>query len=267
MEVYDFTSYKDYVLARVKAMPHNGHGQFMRIAKHVGVNPVVVSQVLKGNRDFSEEQALRLTNFFGMSALESEYFMRMVAREKAGTHDLKRFHDDALSALKKQANSVKNRAAQFLELDESTRSVFYSDYIFSAVRLLTSIEKFQNADAIAEHLEIGHARVNEILEFLKSVGMVKEENGRLSIGVRSTHLDAQSRFINNHHRNWRLKGLEGLNNKTPDDMFYSGPCTISLENFLELRKELVGVIASLTKRAPSSDPEVLACLNIDWFKI
>ncbi len=266
MEVYDYSSYKDYILARVKAMPRGGHGQFMKMAKHIGANPVVVSQVMKGDRDFSDEQALRLTDFFGLTTMESEYFMRMVALEKAGTHDLKRFHRDALAALKRQAHATKNRVAAHQELDDSTKSVFYSDWIYSAVRLLTTIEGYQTADAIAEHLDISHARVNEIVEFLLSVGLVRKEGDRLAIGVLSTHLDAQSRFVNNHHRNWRIRGLQALNTRTPDDLFYTAPCTLSQDDFMILRKEMVQLMASLTKRVPNSEPRTLACLNIDWFK-
>ncbi len=266
MEVYDFSSYKEYVLARVKAMPRGGHGQFMKMAKHIGANPVVVSQVMKGDRDFSEEQALRLADFFGLTTMESEYFMRLVAMDKAGTHDLKRFHREALAALKRQAHATKNRVAAFQELDDSTKSIFYSDWIYGAVRLLTTIEKFHTADAIAEHLDLSHSRVNEIVEFLISVGLVKKEGDHLEIGVRSTHLDAQSRLVNNHHRNWRIRGLQALNTRTPDDLFYTAPCTLSHDDFMILRKEMVEVIASLTRRVPNSEPQTLACFNIDWFK-
>ncbi len=267
MEIYSFSSYKDFVLARVKAMPRGGHGQFMKIAKHIGANPVVVTQVLKGQRDFSEEQALRLCNFFGLAALESEYFMRLVAMEKAGTHDLKRFHRDALAALKRQAHTAKSRVAEFKELDEAAKSVFYSDWIYSAVRLLTSIDKIKGPDDLAEHLGLSHARVNEILEFLTGAGLVKSDKNGLYMGVRSTHLDAQSRFVNNHHRNWRIKGLAALNAATPDDLFYTGPCTLSHDDFMALRKELVDVVASMTKKVPDTNPEFLACMNIDWFKV
>lgn len=266
MEVYEFSSYKEFILARVKAMPRGGHGQFMKMAKHIGANPVVVSQVLKGHRDFTEEQALRLTDFFGLTTMESEYFMRLVALEKAGTHDLKRFHREALAALKRQAHATRNRLAQNQELDDSTKSIFYSDWIYGAIRLLTAIEKYGTADAIAEYMELSLGRVNEILEFLISVRLVKKDGDRLAIGMGSTYLDAHSRFVNNHHRNWRLRGLQALNTRTPDDLFYTGPCTMSEENFLILRKEFVAMIASFTKKVADSEPEILACLNVDWFK-
>lgn len=248
-------------------MPKNGHGQLMKIAKHIGVNPVVVTQVLKGPRDFSEEQALRLTNYLGLNALESEFFMRLTSLERAGTHDLKQFHREAMKNIKRQAQTPKSRVAVHQELDEPTKSIFYSDWIFSAVRLLTTIVQYRSVDALAERLSLSRARVAEIVEFLINANLIEMSKGDLRITVNSTHVDASSRFVNNHRRNWRLKGLESINRSTPDDLFYSGPCAISEENFKILRSELVEVIASLSKRAPTAKPEALACMNIDWFKI
>lgn len=268
MEIFNYNSYRIYVQDRVKAMPKNGHGQFMKIAKHIGANPVVVTQVLKGSREFSEEQALRLTNYLGLNALESEYFMRLTALERAGTHDLKQFHKEALNQLRRQAQSAKGKSQAAHEIDEPTKSIFYSDWIYSGIRLLSSIEAFSNIDAIAERLKIPRARVAEIVEFLVRAGLSRyNDKGELDLGVVSTHVDAQSRFVNNHRRNWRLKGLEALNKSTQEELFYSGPCALSENVFQELRAELLEIVASLTRKAPREEPQVLACLNIDWFKV
>lgn len=268
MDIFEFSSYKKYVLERVEAMPRRGHGQFTKIATHIGASPVIVTQVLKGPREFSDEQALRIANYLGLKPLESEYFMRLVLLEKAGTHDLKVFHRQALDQLRRAGQAVKNRVAPHKELDDSTKSIFYSDWVYSAARSLTSLEEFRTPEAIAERLGISLSRVNEIVEFLIQVGLLAlDAKGRLKPGVAQTHLDAQSRFINNHRRNWRLKALEGLNKTTPDELFYSGPCTISQKDFADLRLEFTKAISALSQKVSATDPELLACLNIDWFKV
>jgi uncharacterized protein (TIGR02147 family) len=267
-EIYKFMSYKEYIEKRIKAMPRNGHGQMTRLASHVGVNPVIVTQVLKGERDFNEEQGLRVANYFGLNSIETEYFMRLVAFERSGTHDLKQFHRHALETLKKQAMMVKNRVAEHRELDDSTKSVFYSDWAYSAVRLLTSVPDTRTPEALAERLGLSHGRIAEIVDFLLMTGLCKvDERGRLTLGVSTTHIDAQSRFVNNHRRNWRLKGLDKLNRTTPDELFYSGPCTLSESDFNGLKSDLIQVISSLSKRVSESKPEFLACINLDLFKV
>src|ERR1700733_12870379 len=103
INIFEFSSYKTYTLERVKAMPRGGHGQFIKIARHIRVNPVIVTQVLKGDRNFSDEQGLQLTNYLGLTAIEVEFFMRLLALEKAGSVELKSFHNKALGEIRKAA--------------------------------------------------------------------------------------------------------------------------------------------------------------------
>src|SRR6185437_10940211 len=98
---------------------------------------------------------------------------------------------------------------------------------------------------------LGRAQVQDILDFLLQVGLCKRNSeGLFEPGIASTHLDARSRFVNNHRRNWRLKGIEGLNKTDGSEVFYSGPCSLSLRDFAEVKAELIEVIASLTRRVP-----------------
>jgi hypothetical protein len=43
-----------------------------------------------GDRDLTVEQALSLCEFFGFIELEADYFVSLVERERAGTHQLKK---------------------------------------------------------------------------------------------------------------------------------------------------------------------------------
>lgn len=268
MEIYTFSSYKQYVLERVQAMPRKGHGQFIKIARHIGVSPVIVTQVLKGVRNFSDEQALQLAGYLGLQPAETEYFMRLLAHEKAGTQDLKRFHQEAIEALRKRAQEVKARVPHHQDLDEAAKSIFYSDWTYSAVRLLTSIPSFKTVEALAESIGSSRARTGEIVDFLLQVGLCKRnEAGQLELGIANTHVDAQSRFVNNHRRNWRLKALEALNGATAEELFFVAPCTLSDEDFKVIKSELLAIISSLSKRIRETNPESLVCLNIDWFKV
>lgn len=268
MDLFQFDSYKTYVVKRVQAMPRRGHGEFTKIAKTIGVNPVIVTQVLKGDRDFNEEQGLRLGSYLGLRGLELDYFMRLIAFEKAGTHDLKAFHREALNQLRREADKARSRIAEFRELDEAAKSVFYSDWSYSATRLSTLLDRMKTPEAIADKLGISRTRANEIVEFLLSVGLCEyNAKGELDVGPNSTHLDASSRFVNSHRRNWRIKGLESLNRVTPEELLLSAPCAISNADFQFIKSALIDILATLTKRAPNSKPETLACLNIDWFKL
>ena len=250
MEIFGFSSYKDYVIERVTSMPRKGHGQFRRIAQHLGVSSVLITQVIKGPRHFSEEQGLGLANYFGLKELEMEYFMRLIAMEKAGTHELKMFHKHAIEVLRRRAHDVRNRIGKFQELDDTGKSIFYSDWTYCAIRLLTSIPYYRTIDALAERLELSRTRVSEIVDFLVQIGLCKSTPRGFELGPTRVYADPESRFTNNHRRNWRLKGLESLNKITPDELFYSSPCTLSNEDFVAFRSELTEVVSKLSKLVP-----------------
>jgi sRNA-binding carbon storage regulator CsrA len=47
---------------------------------------------------------------------------------------------------------------------------------------------------------------------------------------------------------------------------FSAPLTISKKDFDIVREEILEFIQNLSKRVDQSDSEIVACLNIDWFK-
>ena len=87
-EIHDYrTLIKNYL----ETLPNKGRGELAKIARHLEVNSTLVSQVMSGSRDFSHEQALELSQYMGLSELESEYFILLVQLEKAGTQNLKTY--------------------------------------------------------------------------------------------------------------------------------------------------------------------------------
>ena len=52
-----------------------------------------------------------------------------------------------------------------------------------------------------------------------------------------------------------------------EELFYTGPMTLSREGMKEVRKVLVEAIDQTLKIVGPSPSEDFACLNIDWFKL
>jgi len=266
MVVFDFTKYKEFVVARIQEMPKRGHGQFRKIAAHLSTNSVTISQIFNGDRHLTAEQAVELAEFFGLSSLESEYFVALVERERAGTQKLKKFIDARLALIKDKAQDLKSRLKHDGVLPEEAKAIFYSDWFYSGIRLLTSIEGFDNPDAIAAYFGLSLAKTNKVLEFLTSRGLCVSENGKLKMGPSSTHLEASSPLISRLHTNWRLKAIEKFPSLTSQELCLSMPCSMSESAFKEIRKDLVDCIERITKVIDSSPSDHLACVNIDFFK-
>ncbi|MGZ3650736.1 MAG: TIGR02147 family protein [Bdellovibrionota bacterium] len=266
--IFDFTDYKRFLQAWMASMPKKGRGQARKLAEHLGVHPVVVSQILSGSRDLSHEQALDVAVYLGLDERATEYFSTMVLKARAGTKRLEEHLKKKLDGLRHEAKLLKNRISTHKKLNEENLGVFYSNWFYSGVRLLSSVPGFDNIEAIAAHYRLGRAQVNTIMAYLVSYGLcVQDDRGRYSMGTTSTFIDRNSPFINGHHRNWRMKAVEKLIQPKETDMFYTNPCSLSAADKELFREELKKLIAGFSKRVQDSPAEQVSCLNIDWFDV
>ncbi len=266
IRIYDYLAYKKYVNDRIYVLPQNGRGQYRKIAEHLNINTVVVSQIFKGNRDLTLEHAFSLTQYFGMAHLEKEYFINLVQRERAGNHQLKTYFETKLKEIKTEAQKIKN-IIDNKELNDEAKFQFYSNWYYSAIRLSTLLPEQNNVTAIANQLKLPAPRVREVVDFLLMHGLLKEEMGALLIGPQRTHLSAESPYINRHHTNWRLKGLENMEALSTSELFFTSPMTISQKVMDEVKVLLLDLVAELSKKVRDAKDEKLVCLNIDFFDV
>lgn len=89
MRVYDFDDYKDFVRERIQSMPKRGHGQYLKISQFLNIHSTMVSQIFKGSAQMTPEHSLKFCEYLGLNEMETDYFLILVQRERAGTLDLK----------------------------------------------------------------------------------------------------------------------------------------------------------------------------------
>lgn len=244
-----------------------GRGEFKKIATALDIHTTLVSQVFNGKKCLTEEQAFKLCLHMGLNTLETNYFMKLVQIERAGSRQLKSLYESHLKEIQEQAGEVKRRVPEPKKLTEKDRALFYSSWQYSLIRLMTSIERFQTVSEIASYLGLSISRVQEILEFLVSCGLCTEENGRFKRTVRNTHIEAQSALALRHHQNWRTKALSLQERITTTDLCFTAPISISKNDLPKIRSLLLEVIADIAKIVDDSPAEELVYLGIDWIKM
>jgi uncharacterized protein (TIGR02147 family) len=264
MRVFDFESYKSFVTERVRAMPQGGRGQYGKIARHLRMHTTMVSQIFRGEKNLSLEQACALAEYFGLSDLETDFFLVLVEHERAGTAKLKRALDRRKRVLRAQATQVGSRLPPAKRLREEDKAVFYSHWYYSGIRLLTSLPSSGNADAIAEYLKLPQAIVARVLEFLLATGLCEEKGGRIAMGPARTHVPAGSPLVARHHLNWRLKAMERFSSISDDELAFTSPMTISREDGPKVREAIAELIEKVSGIVERTEPEKLSVLNIDW---
>ncbi|MGZ3693998.1 MAG: TIGR02147 family protein [Bdellovibrionota bacterium] len=263
--LFFFDDYRAFLKEKIKSLPKEGHGVVGKLAVHMGVHPSLVSQILKGDKQLTQDQAFALTDFFALSALESEYFLLLVNLDRAGTSRLRAFLQTKLEAIRTQSTELSKRLESKQILSDNAKGIFYSDWAHSAVRQLTAIDRFGSVDAIANALDMHSKEVRRVLEFLVEHGLCKQENGRYSVGPQSTHLPASSPWVKVHHRNWREQAVAAMSRTDPEALFYTCPLTMGEQDSGKVRELAIRFIEEVNKVVDPSPSERLYCLNIDWF--
>ena len=265
MNIFDYNDYKKCLRDHLAAKPSKGRGEYARIAKHLGVHSSLISQVMSGNKDFTPEQLQEITGYLGFSEAECEHLLFLLERDRAGTKKLKDYWQKKIDEVRKSAQLLATRLPKESVLSEKDRSIFYSSWIYSAVRIFTSVDDGKTLDEICLRFEISRERAMNILKFLSDGGLVTSEGGVFRVGPQVTHLGFGSPFLVKHHTNWRLQSIKCAENLTEGELMFTGPLTIGRSDFKQVKEEITQLIRSVSKRVKETTPEDIACLNVDWF--
>lgn len=265
MNIFEESDYKNIIKLIVDQRPEQKRGFFSRLAEHLNINPSLISQILSGPKDFTEEQIVQVCEYMGLSHLESRYILTLLQIERAGSHKLKVIHEATRDEIKNKALDLSNRIEIKQKLSASERSKFYSSWAYSAIHLMTTLQQAPQFKDICERFSFSSERTQEIINFLLETGMVIEKNSKYYPGSVHTHLEKTSPEVTYLHKNWRLRSIETAERLTAEEFMYSCNFTISKKDFLALREELVQVTKKFLRLVDQSHPEDLAQLNIDLF--
>ncbi|MFN9066918.1 MAG: DUF4423 domain-containing protein, partial [Bdellovibrionales bacterium] len=198
---------------------------------------------------------------------EKDYFLELLRFERAGTQKLKKYNQNKIKELSSKALNLSQRIETDRKLTERESSIFYSSWLYSAIRLSCSIGEGLTIDEITEKLKISRSQVLSAIEFLRESGFVKQNGARFEIGTQYTHLGKDSPYLNRHQSNWRVKALQKIDHLTDQELMYTAPFSISEKDFPVLREQMVGVIQEFLKTVKASEGELVACFNLDLFRI
>lgn len=267
VRLYNYSDYKEFINDWIKSLPKKGRGKYLEIATKLKVHTTLISQVFKGDRELSLEQAFHLCEFLGFNEVETDYFLLLVSKAKAGSFDLKNYYEEKVLIKQNQLQDMKNRLQVKKVLSDSDKALFYSNWFYSAIRLSTTIKGVDTREKVAQHTQLPLKLVNQVIDFLLSVSLLYEKEGLLSVGPAITHLEAKSPLVARHHGNWRVKAMERHPKLSQDEFCFSAPLTIADKDALKVRQILKDAIEEITKTVKESEEvDQVYCVNIDWFK-
>ena len=264
--IFRFSDYKRFSESYIKSRPKAGRGLLTQLGKSVSMTSAQVSHVMRGDRELTPEQALGAAKFFGLNESETQYFIELVSLARAQTKELRDFVKRRLEALKAEGLELRNQVPAHRELSDQEKARFYSSWIYSAVRLLSSVRPLRMED-VMEDFDIPRDRASSILNFLVETSLCVSTSQGVRMGSRSTFIPRSSPFISKHHANWRSRALDKNEQEIETDLFFTSPVSMSESDFEKFRLRLTELIKEFSAVVKYSPEEVVACLNFDFFRV
>lgn len=265
LSLFTFINYRQYLEAWIDSQGVRSYGQKGKIAQALKVSSSLLSQIIKGEKSLTADQASDLCDYLGLSELESEYFHLLVEYDRAGNPRYREKLNKKIQNLQKQSQKIGQRVPRHKELTDEEKSIYYSSWLYTGLRNMSAVSDWQNAEAMAEHLQCDVALVKKVLRFLLENGFCREEKGKITYGPAGIHIDKESPFVNKHHQNWRFQAINKMELRKDGDLFFTCPLSLSEEAATEIQKLIPTFIQSVLKISGPSESEAVKCLNIDWF--
>ncbi|MEC9281460.1 MAG: TIGR02147 family protein [Bdellovibrionota bacterium] len=267
--IFDFKICRKFLEYYIESLPKRGRGFPRKLAKAIDVSPVVISQVLSGARMFTTEQAFATADFLDLSPLEKDYFMAIVNKERAGTKALSQYYNEQASIALGKHSEIQNRIKNTKELDDNVKAIYYSEWYYSAIKLIVCNPEVNTAEDIAEVLPIPLQRIREVLQFLEEYQLIAKNGTSYSWKASSTHVPASSPLVNRHHQNWRVRAANNMlrEKDNTEEIFFTSPMIIDGACAVKLRERILNFISSSQKLTTEAPSDKLFCLNIDLFEV
>ena len=267
-DVFEFKDYKLYLQQVLELRAEREKGQKHKLAIFMGCHAGYLSKVLNEKNDLSLEQAQATNKFLGHTHSEAKFFLNLVLWARAGTADLKAHFNDELEKQIQGRLQLKNRISVGRTLNEETQAKYYSSWHYAAVHICVSLEFLKAKEQIAEALQLPPIKVNEALEFLVEIGVLKKNGGQYSQDETNLFLDKDSAFISKHHTNWRIQSLRSLDDIKPLDLHYSGVVTCTKRDIERIREILLSSIQNVRSTVKEADcSDSFYCNTIDLFNL
>ncbi|RYZ76768.1 MAG: DUF4423 domain-containing protein [Proteobacteria bacterium] len=266
MSIWEFTDYRSYLMNKLGG-EGSRTGERKRLAESIPVHTTFISQILKGRADFSLEQAEHINSFFGHMDDEGEYFLLMLLKDRAGSGKLKTRFERKIEALREDRINIKKRLSVDSEITSQDRERFYSSYLYGAVHVLSAIPKYKTVDSLAGGLRLPLMQVKELVDFMLRIGVLKEENSKLSPGSGHVHLGNESELILRHHSNWRLHTLSNLQLLDKDDLHYSACLSLSQADAFRVKESMLSNLKANVDIISASPEEVAYVMSFDFYKL
>lgn len=265
MEVFKAKSYISFIKKQINDN-HSVYGYKAKLAEAMGAQRSYLSQILNEKVHITLEQAERLSRYWRLTSLESEYFLDLVSFDKAGSNELREIYSQRLNKMK---NSQTTLAVRYEKenINIEHQAIYYSSWMYSAVHILLTVPTFNNIQQLSERLSVSPEIIHKILIQLEKMNLVKNEKNRWFSLDSNIHIGNNSMFNTINHKNWREKANLSSLSQSDGHIHYTSVYSLSLSDIQKIKEMILDCIDKTRKIVGPSKEEEVVCFNCDFFKV
>lgn len=266
MDVFAYSTYKEFFKAFIAN--NNTRGFISQLALACGCDRTYVSQVLNGKADLTPDHLIQFCENFGFKGADMDYLLTLLLRDRSASSTAKKIMDEKLKKAKAEARTVSGQVynrEKPKEISESQRTLYYSNWVYGAIHILTSIEDYQSPATIASKLNLPLTTVNGVLKDLVEMGLVHFLKGKYTHSGGDIYLPGHYPQIASHHLGWRMKAVERSHEKK--DIHYTLAFSVSEKDVEELRVQILNFIEKQRQLIRDSGSEVACAICLDFFEM
>lgn len=266
-QLFDYRDYIEYVSKALEELSKARRGIKSQFAEAIQCTPSYVTRVLSSEAHLNLEQAGRANGFLGHTDDQSLYFILLVEHARAGTKEVKEIF---ARQIKKQQRDYLNLKTKFGNPDAiaaADQNIFYSSWQYAAIYVALTVPRLQTKEALSTHFQLPLKRVSEMLHFLSSIGLVREERGKLKCIAKSFHLTGDPSIQMRDHMNWRHAAIRAYETVGANDLHYTSVVALSEEDVLRIKRKLLDMLEEARTVIRDSKEEVVYSFLLDFFQI
>jgi len=269
VQVYEAGHYQDYIrqlLAEGTATRPKSTKK--SLALHLKCHSTFISHVLAEKAHFSLEQAVRFSDYYGLSSEETDFYLDLVNRDRAGDHATRDVYESRLGRAREQWMSISGRLKETDRLSDDEAADYFENWLLQTVHLACLLPDCSDALAIAERLGMAPERIAVAIRLLEEMGLVTRVDGGYQLVNRRLHLDKNSPTFKRYHASWRAKILHDVSTRSRlDGIHYTSLVTVSRAKVDEIRKLILDHIESTRSEFVDSTPEELYLYSLDFYQV
>jgi uncharacterized protein (TIGR02147 family) len=269
MHVFDFQDYRSFV----RHCLENGTAAKPRstkksLADHMKCHATFISHVVADKAEFSTEHAVRFCSYYGLDEDSSDYFLDLLARDRAGDVPTREIYDRRLERQRLAWLTLHNRLKSEERLSGEHQRRYFESWLLQLVHLCCMLPGRNTLTAVTDGLGLPSDRIEGALRELTNMGLLEKAGEHYETRPKKIHLDRSSPTFKTCHGNWRVKiAADVAATQEPEGIHYTSAMTISQAAAEQLRKDILDHIAAARDAAVQSDPEEVYILALDLYQV